>query len=572
MSDHFPWSPVSNNFPSRVSSPLSNDSNNNNNSTLLGSSHIVNTNPNNIDYELESIVSSLSALNTAYSVNTAPAIHFNSNINNLTSSVANPTLVNIPERTVTPISVVTAPNINYFSSTAETSNVLTNANNIFESLGKNIISSTKIIERTNSNNNTTPRKISNPYLSSSSSPNNNVSPHSNISNNNNNTTVTSNTINNNNLLFEFKNNKVKNLKLSDLLGNTVEFCKDQYGSRYIQQQLSLTTTTKDDKDLIFNDIKSDILNLSNDVFGNYVIQKFFDFDSPNYSNFLIENFFLTRIFYLSTQVYACRVIQKALESNNVLLSLKIKIINELSDKILFLIKDQNGNHVIQKAIETIPIENLPFILNSIKDKIFNLSIHSYGCRVIQRLLKFGSIDDQKLIINELTNHLSILIQDQYGNYVIQHILTISKNSPDFLISIKDKILNIISKNLLNFSKHKFASNVVEKAIINSNSQQQNLIIDQILPNFTIDQQSFIDSQPPIIIMLKDQFANYVIQKMLIVSTGERHKILVDCIRQYLNHLKRKGNSNGHNRHLASVEKLTALIENEKPSSTTNIIS
>lgn len=60
---------------------------------------------------------------------------------------------------------------------------------------------------------------------------------------------------------------------------------------------------------------------------------------------------------LSLQMYACRVIQKALEyidSNQ-----RIELVLELSDSVLQMIKDQNGNHVIQKAIETIPIEKLP---------------------------------------------------------------------------------------------------------------------------------------------------------------------------------------------------------------------
>jgi len=50
---------------------------------------------------------------------------------------------------------------------------------------------------------------------------------------------------------------------------------DQYGSRFIQQKYDVTTP--EEKDLIFTEILPEAYNLMNDVFGNYVVQKLFEF-------------------------------------------------------------------------------------------------------------------------------------------------------------------------------------------------------------------------------------------------------------------------------------------------------
>lgn len=54
------------------------------------------------------------------------------------------------------------------------------------------------------------------------------------------------------------------------------------------------------------------------------------------------------------------------------------------------VKDQNGNHVIQKCIEKVPPQMVQFIVEAFDNQIFHLSTHPYGCRVIQRLLEHCS--------------------------------------------------------------------------------------------------------------------------------------------------------------------------------------
>lgn len=55
------------------------------------------------------------------------------------------------------------------------------------------------------------------------------------------------------------------------------------------------------------------------------------------------------------------------------------------------VRDQNGNHVIQKCIECVPAEKIEFIISAFRGQVATLSTHPYGCRVIQviQLYFFG---------------------------------------------------------------------------------------------------------------------------------------------------------------------------------------
>ena len=67
-----------------------------------------------------------------------------------------------------------------------------------------------------------------------------------------------------------------------------------------------------EKELVFGEILPDAYSLMTDVFGNYVIQKFFEFGTPDQKQTLATNV-QGRVLPLSLQMYGCRVIQKALE-------------------------------------------------------------------------------------------------------------------------------------------------------------------------------------------------------------------------------------------------------------------
>ncbi|MCI01227.1 pumilio-like protein, partial [Trifolium medium] len=84
---------------------------------------------------------------------------------------------------------------------------------------------------------------------------------------------------------------------------------DQHGSRFIQQKLE--SCGVEEKALVFKEVLPHASKLMTDVFGNYVIQKFFEYGNPEQRRELADKL-AGQILPLSLQMYGCRVIQKHL--------------------------------------------------------------------------------------------------------------------------------------------------------------------------------------------------------------------------------------------------------------------
>ncbi|XP_034747532.1 pumilio homolog 1 isoform X5 [Etheostoma cragini] len=227
------------------------------------------------------------------------------------------------------------------------------------------------------------------------------------------------------LLEDFRNNRYPNLQLRDIAGHIMEFSQDQHGSRFIQ--LKLERASSAERQLVFSEILQAAYQLMVDVFGNYVIQKFFEFGSLDQKLALAERI-RGHVLSLALQMYGCRVIQKALEfipSDQQVIS---EMVRELDGHVLKCVKDQNGNHVVQKCIECVQPHALHFIIDAFKGQVFALSTHPYGCRVIQRILEHCLPEQTLPILEELHQHTEQLVQDQYANYVVQKMIDVAEPS------------------------------------------------------------------------------------------------------------------------------------------------
>ncbi|VDM17175.1 unnamed protein product [Hydatigera taeniaeformis] len=360
------------------------------------------------------------------------------------------------------------------------------------------------------------------------------------------------------LLEDYRFTRMSFLTLHDLLGHMVEFAQDQYGSRLIQQKLEQASAV--DKTAVFREVIPHCHILMTDVFGNYVIQKFFELGTPEQKRVCLVTIYDFKLYIvhilvqqikgqvltLSLQMYGCRVIQKAIESVN--LETQISLMRELDGSVLKCVKDQNGNHVVQKCIEYVPSEHLQFIVDAFKGNVHSVSTHSYGCRVIQRILEHCSAEQTAPILEELHQCAESLFEDQYGNYVIQpdifdssqHIFEHGRTEE------KSRMIDRLRGRVAALSVHKFASNVVEKAVTNASRQERQALINEVLENVDSSQTQVtamecLDEREDTSIlwtMMKDQFANYVIQKMLDVAEPPIRKELMARIRPYINSLRK----------------------------------
>uniref|UniRef100_A0A8C3M5P1 Uncharacterized protein n=1 Tax=Geospiza parvula TaxID=87175 RepID=A0A8C3M5P1_GEOPR len=314
------------------------------------------------------------------------------------------------------------------------------------------------------------------------------------------------------LLEDFRNNRFPNLQLRDLVGHIVEFSQDQHGSRFIQQKLERATPAE--RQMVFNEILQAAYQLMTDVFGNYVIQKFFEFGSLD-QKLALATRIRGHVLPLALQMYGCRVIQKALESISPDQQVINEMVKELDGHVLKCVKDQNGNHVVQKCIECVQPQSLQFIIDAFKGQVFVLSTHPYGCRVIQRILEHCTAEQTLPILEELHQHTEQLVQDQYGNYVIQHVLEHGQ--------IRGKVLAL--------SQHKFASNVVEKCVTQASRAERALLIDEVCCQND-------GPHSALYTMMKDQYANYVVQKMIDMAEPAQRKIIMHKIRPHITTLRK----------------------------------
>ncbi|XP_060643153.1 pumilio homolog 2 isoform X13 [Anolis sagrei] len=322
------------------------------------------------------------------------------------------------------------------------------------------------------------------------------------------------------LLEDFRNNRFPNLQLRDLVGHIVEFSRDQHGSRFIQQKLERATPAE--RQMVFSEILQAAYQLMTDVFGNYVIQKFFEFGSID-QKLALATRIRGHVLPLALQMYGCRVIQKALESISP--DQQNEMVKELDGHVLKCVKDQNGNHVVQKCIECVQPQSLQFIIDAFKGQVFVLSTHPYGCRVIQRILEHCTAEQTLPILEELHQHTEQLVQDQYGNYVIQHVLEHGRPED------KSKIVTEIRGKVLTLSQHKFASNVVEKCVTHASRAERALLIDEVCCQND-------GPHSALYTMMKDQYANYVVQKMIDMAEPAQRKIIMHKIRPHITTLRK----------------------------------
>eukprot|EP00798_Chlamydomonas_sp_ICE-L_P014163 gene14163-20130_t len=326
------------------------------------------------------------------------------------------------------------------------------------------------------------------------------------------------------LLDQFKNNKSLRFVFSDILGHVPEFSMDQQGSRFIQQKLEHVAAAE--KEAAF-------------------VEKFFEFGTPD-QRLRLADAFKGKVVELSLQMYGCRVVQKALEV--VPLDKQCAIIAELDNQMMRCVRDQNGNHVIQKIVKCVPSSSIRPMINQLLEHMVPLSSHPFGCRVIQRLLEHclpevkaslrllkyclpevkasprmlvHCLPEVKAspVMKEVLKHITHLAQDQYGNYVIQHVVEHGEPSE------RQQIQSMLAEG---------------QAPIKAGEQ----------PHTPSDGESL--GEDPLQHMMKDQFGNYVVQRVLEVCDDAQREALLSRVRAQLSALKRYT----YGKHIvARVEKL-----------------
>lgn len=305
--------------------------------------------------------------------------------------------------------------------------------------------------------------------------------------------------------------RYQNMPLESFRGQIYELCKDQHGCRYLQKKLE--ERNADQVHLIWLETNQHVMELMTDPFGNYLCQKLLEFCNDDERTVLIQNASHDMV-RIALNQHGTRALQKMIEYVSTPQQVHL-IIEALRFRVVELIKDLNGNHVIQKCLNKLTAVDAQFIFDAVGKNCIEVGTHRHGCCVLQRCIDHASGDQKLWLIQRITEHARILVQDPFGNYVVQYIIDL--NEPTFTEPVVETFRGCISQ----LSRHKFSSNVIEKCLRCARSPSRDLIVEEMLGPQEMER------------LLRDSFANYVIQTALEYATPHMKYRLVESIRPIL---------------------------------------
>ncbi|KAG0179133.1 hypothetical protein DFQ28_011143 [Apophysomyces sp. BC1034] len=296
-------------------------------------------------------------------------------------------------------------------------------------------------------------------------------------------------------------------KLEDYLGKLYELCKDQNGCRFLQKKIEEQNGLY--LQTIFDEIHPHLVELMTgrllvltktslketvDPFGNYLCQKLLERCDDSQRSAIVD-IVSPELLMISLNMHGTRAVQKLIEFLSTTEQIQTVTV-ALNPNVVELIKDLNGNHVIQKCLHRLSPEHNQFVYDVVCANCVTVATHRHGCCVLQRCIDNASDSQRAQLVNEITRSALPLVQDPFGNYVVQYVLDLG----DVLFS--DALIQRFFGHTCSLSVQKFSSNVIEKCIRVAEPQTRRSLITELIDPNAMEK------------LLHDSFANYVVQTSL----------------------------------------------------------
>ncbi|KAL3538630.1 hypothetical protein ACH5RR_001996 [Cinchona calisaya] len=301
--------------------------------------------------------------------------------------------------------------------------------------------------------------------------------------------------------------------LAEAQGYMYHIAKDQHGCRFLQRMFD--EGTPQDVQIIFVEIIDHVVELMMNPFGNYLMQKLLEVCNEEQRMQILLRVTAKpgELIRISLNTHGTRVVQKLIETLKSRQQISL-VIAALEPGFLALIKDLNGNHVVQRCLQCLSNGDSQFIFVAAAKYCVDIATHQHGCCVLQRCISHSNGEDRENLIAEISANGLLLAQDAFGNYVVQFILELK------IPSAAAKLVSQFEGNYVNLATQKFSSHVVEKCLVVCNNEVRSKIIHELLSATHFEQ------------LLQDPHANYVVQTALKVSEGPLHNSLVDTIESH----------------------------------------
>ncbi|KAG6375119.1 ARM repeat-containing protein [Boletus reticuloceps] len=294
-------------------------------------------------------------------------------------------------------------------------------------------------------------------------------------------------------------NRFADTRIEDLQGEIPALCKDQHGYRYLQKKLEEGIPKH--RDMISRETFGHFADLMTDPFGNCLCQKLLEYSTDEQRNVICESV-AQDLVNISLNMHG---------KSDSLHFFSSRLTGEHSLHVVVLIKDLNGNHVIQKRLNKLAPEDNQFIYNAVAVNCVEVATHHHGCCVLQRCIDHASDHQRVQLVNEITYNALTLVQDPYGNYVVQYILDLNDNH------FSDGVIHQFTGNVCALSVQKFSSNVIEKCIRVAEHSTRKMLVEELLNRSRLEK------------LLRDSYGNYCVQTALDYAEPTQHALLVEGI-------------------------------------------
>ncbi|KAI7876723.1 ARM repeat-containing protein [Lichtheimia hyalospora FSU 10163] len=304
--------------------------------------------------------------------------------------------------------------------------------------------------------------------------------------------------------------------LDDFRGQLYDLCKDQHGCRFLQKILE--ESDNDDHrqhhlQMILDEVQLHFVELMTEPFGNYLCQKLIEHCDDDQLDLLVDTV-APDILRISLNMHGTRAVQRLIEFISTPHQI-YSITAALDPNVVTLIKDLNGNHVIQKCLHRLSVEHKQFIYDAVSEHCIQVGTHRHGCCVLQRCIDYASESQKDQLVRVITWHALTLVQDPFGNYVVQYVLDLGD------ITYSDTLVRCFFEHVCDLSVQKFSSNVIEKCIRVAEPETRRLLVAELMNESSIEK------------LLRDSFANYVVQTCLEYADEDQRLQLIELIRPLL---------------------------------------
>lgn len=308
------------------------------------------------------------------------------------------------------------------------------------------------------------------------------------------------------------------------------FAKDKIGCQFLQNKFPRSDPEL--KRAMLQELYKPglFLALAKDVFANFFVQLIIQESTPEEQVWIVRELG-GHMYEMCMNRYSCRVVQKVLDI--LVVDNSRKLLAELREAdCVRMSVDQNANHVVQKIMETFPVDMWNFVVVSFMRsdaQFFEVAESKYGCRVMQLAIETltdnkrdrENVDMKDGLLKRLLNRIILncerLAAHEFANYVVQHIL----GTPS-LFEYRDAIIEeCLLRNLLSFSQEKFASHVVEKALKHASADFLKEMMEELFDGYIPDPETKKDCLD---ILLFHQFGNYIVQRMLTICLESMEKV------------------------------------------------